>query len=48
MTKAAIYWYFSDRVDLYTTVRDFVFDEYRKRIMKSFEGLNDPKKKIES
>jgi TetR/AcrR family acrAB operon transcriptional repressor len=48
MTKGAIYWHFRDKVDLYTTVHDFVFDEYRKRIMKSLEGLNDPKKKIES
>jgi TetR/AcrR family acrAB operon transcriptional repressor len=47
MTKGAIYWHFKDKLDLYTAVHDFVFDEYKRTFMKPFIEINDPREKIE-
>lgn len=47
MTKGAIYWHFSDKLDLYATVHEFVYDEYKRRVIEPLMGLNDPQEKLE-
>lgn len=47
LTKGAIYWHFKDKLDLYTAVHDFVFDEYKKRFPKPLTEIKDPLEKLE-